>query len=131
MTSPFELIKVRKQVAAASGAPNGTAVAEAASVSPMITKLLRRYTLEIKSLTQTSQPHVRVSMNDDWNRKPTISHGSAASHSFDTARIRAQCVILPKYTAKERKFLKWNNPGKRLERWKGIHHTDRNLGIGK
>jgi hypothetical protein len=37
------------------------------------------------------------------------------------------------YTAKERKFLKWNKPGKRLERWTGIHPTDRNLlfrGIG-
>jgi hypothetical protein len=58
---------------------------------------------------------------------------AAASHSFDTARTRAQCVILPKYTAKERKFLKWNKPGKRLERWTGIHPTDRNLlfrGIG-
>lgn len=95
---------------------------------------------------------------------------AAASHSFDTARTRAQCVILPKvkeqshaclshhltkrhktqssllifslfgfywilaqYTAKERKFLRWNKPGKRLERWTGIHPTDRNLlfrGIG-
>lgn len=53
MTSPFELIKVRKQVTAASRAPNATAVAETAPVSPMITKLLRRYTLDVKSLTQT------------------------------------------------------------------------------
>nr|VDC70881.1 unnamed protein product [Brassica rapa] len=53
---------------------------------------------------------------------------AAASHSFDTARTRAQCVILPK-----RKFLKWNKPGKRLERWTGILPTDRTLlfrGIG-
>jgi hypothetical protein len=53
MTSPFELIKVRKQVTAASRAPNASAVAETAPVSPMITKLLRRYTLDVKSLTQT------------------------------------------------------------------------------
>ncbi|CAF2057398.1 hypothetical protein HID58_070766 [Brassica napus] len=53
---------------------------------------------------------------------------AAASHSFDTARTRAQCVILPKYMTKERKFLKWNKQGKRLERWTGIHHTDRGIG---
>ncbi|CAN7104642.1 unnamed protein product [Brassica rapa subsp. narinosa] len=57
---------------------------------------------------------------------------AAASHSVDTARTRAQCVILPKLK-KNMKFLKWNKPGKRLERWTGIHPTNRTLlfrGIG-
>ena len=54
MTSPFELIKVRQQVTAASRAPNAAAAAETAPViSPMINKLLRRYALDMKSLTQT------------------------------------------------------------------------------
>ncbi|KAL9286882.1 putative mitochondrial carrier domain protein [Arabidopsis thaliana] len=229
MTSPFELIKVRKQVTAASRAPNASAVAETAPVSPMITKLLRRYTLDVKSLTQTvsllsvlnhKHPNMTAALQEypwmmtgtgnppsamdvkrpldvaslegyralwrnlrsglirdciyggvffstwqflheamvGWkavgmNPLPSSEEevgplspvaislaagisgavAAAASHSFDTARIRAQCVILPKYTAKERKFLKWNKPGKRLERWTGIHPTDRNLlfrGIG-
>ncbi|XP_019098161.1 PREDICTED: uncharacterized protein LOC104773243 isoform X1 [Camelina sativa] len=229
VTSPFELIKVRKQVTAASRAPNAAAVAETAPVSPMITKLLRRYTLDVKSLTQTvsllsvlnhKHPNMTAALQEypwmmtgtgnppsamdvkrpldvaslegyralwrnlrsglvrdclyggvffstwqflheamvGWkavgmNPLPSseeeigplspvaisIAAGisgavaAAASHSFDTARTRAQCVILPKYTAKERKFLKWNKPGKRLERWTGIHPTDRNLlfrGIG-
>uniref|UniRef100_A0A1J3CLA5 Calcium-binding mitochondrial carrier protein Aralar1 n=1 Tax=Noccaea caerulescens TaxID=107243 RepID=A0A1J3CLA5_NOCCA len=229
MTSPFELIKVRKQVAAASRAPNATTVAETAPVSPMITKLLRRYTLDVKSLTQTvsllsvlnhKHPNMTAALQEypwmmtgtgnppsamdvkrpldvaslegwralwrnlrsglirdcvyggvffstwqflheamrGWkavgmNPLPSSEEeigplspvgvslaagfsgavAAAASHSFDTARTRAQCVILPKYTAKERKFLKWNKPGKRLERWTGIHPTDRNLlfrGIG-
>ncbi|XP_010435005.1 PREDICTED: uncharacterized protein LOC104718884 [Camelina sativa] len=229
VTSPFELIKVRKQVTAASRGPNAAAVAETAPVSPMITKLLRRYTLDVKSLTQTvsllsvlnhKHPNMTAALQEypwmmtgtgnppsamdvkrpldvaslegyralwrnlrsglvrdclyggvffstwqflheamvGWkavgmNPLPSseeeigplspvaisIAAGisgaiaAAASHSFDTARTRAQCVILPKYTAKERKFLKWNKPGKRLERWTGIHPTDRNLlfrGIG-
>jgi hypothetical protein len=229
MTSPFELIKVRKQVTAASRAPNASAVAETAPVSPMITKLLRRYTLDVKSLTQTvsllsvlnhKHPNMTAALQEypwmmtgtgnppsamdvkrpldvaslegyralwrnlrsglirdciyggvffstwqflheamvGWkavgmNPLPSSEEevgplspvaislaagisgavAAAASHSFDTARTRAQCVILPKYTAKERKFLKWNKPGKRLERWTGIHPTDRNLlfrGIG-
>ncbi|CAL9225414.1 unnamed protein product [Arabidopsis halleri] len=229
MTSPFELIKVRKQVTAASRAPNATAVAETAQVSPMLTKLLRRYTLDVKSLTQTvsllsvlnhKHPNMTAALQEypwmmtgtgnppsamdvkrpldvaslegyralwrnlrsglvrdciyggvffstwqflheamvGWkavgmNPLPSSEEeigplspvaisvaagfsgaiAAAASHSFDTARTRAQCVILPKYTAKERKFLRWNKPGKRLERWTGIHPTDRNLlfrGIG-
>ncbi|KAF2587644.1 hypothetical protein F2Q70_00035485 [Brassica cretica] len=235
MTSPFELIKVRQQVTAASRAPNAATAAETAPViSPMINKLLRRYALDMKSLTQTSltqtvnllsvlnhkHPNMTAALQEypwmmtgtgnppsamdvkrpmdvaslegvralwrnlrsglirdclyggvffgtwqflreamiGWkavgmNPLPSseeevgplspvavsIAAGfsgaiaAAASHSFDTARTRAQCVILPKYTAKERKFLKWNKPGKRLERWTGIHPTDRNLlfrGIG-
>ncbi|ESQ56060.1 hypothetical protein EUTSA_v10025456mg [Eutrema salsugineum] len=232
MTSPFELIKVRKQVTAASRSPNAaaaTSVAETAPVSPMITKLLRRYTLDVKSLTQTvsllsvlnhKHPNMTAALQEypwmmtgtgnppsamdvkrpldvaslegwralwrnlrsglvrdclyggvffstwqflheamiSWkaagmNPLPSSEEevgplspvavsfaaglsgavAAAASHSFDTARTRAQCVILPKYTAKERKFLRWNKPGKRLERWTGIHPTDRNLlfrGIG-
>ncbi|KFK22902.1 hypothetical protein AALP_AAs72951U000200 [Arabis alpina] len=229
MSSPFELIKVRKQVTAASRAPNVASVAETAAVSPMITKLLRRYTLDVKSLTQTvnllsvlnhKHPNMTAALQEypwmmtgtgnppsamdvkrpldvaslegwralwknlrsglirdclyggvffstwqflheamiGWkaagmNPLPSSEDevgplspiavslaagfsgaiAAAASHSFDTARTRAQCVILPKYTAKERKFLRWNKPGKRLERWTGIHPKDRNLlfrGIG-
>ncbi|WZZ65572.1 hypothetical protein YC2023_076942 [Brassica napus] len=155
----------------------------------MITKLLRRYNLDMNSLTQTVsllsntqpwQPHCKSTTGTGnppsamdvkrpldvaslegflheamigWKAVGTnplpsseeevgplspvaisIAAGfsgaiaAAASHSFDTARTRAQCVILPKYMTKERKFLKWNKQGKRLERWTGIHHTDRGIG---
>ncbi|KAH0852635.1 hypothetical protein HID58_093800 [Brassica napus] len=162
-------------------------------VSPMITKLLRRYNnLDMKSLTQTvsmlsvlnhkhrsriarvpwmmtgtgnppaamdfkrpldvaSLEGVRASEEEVGPLSPvaiSIAAGfsgaiaAAASHSFDTARTRAQCVILPKKYENSfslvsvdftRKFLKWNKPGKRLERWTGILPTDRTLlfrGIG-
>ncbi|CAI9787037.1 unnamed protein product [Fraxinus pennsylvanica] len=55
------------------------------------------------------------------------SIAAAASHSFDTAKSRSQCIVLPKFVLKERKFLKWNRPGKRFERLTGIHPADRNL----
>ncbi|KAL2497216.1 Mitochondrial substrate carrier family protein [Abeliophyllum distichum] len=55
------------------------------------------------------------------------SIAAAASHSFDTAKSRSQCVVLPKFVSMERKFLKWNRPGKRFERLVGIHPADRNL----
>ncbi|KAL5734781.1 hypothetical protein ACOSP7_032642 [Xanthoceras sorbifolium] len=58
---------------------------------------------------------------------------AAASHGFDTAKTRSQCIVLPKYVSMERKLLKWNRPGKRFERFAGIHPKDRNLlfrGIG-
>ncbi|KAH9771441.1 hypothetical protein KPL71_012713 [Citrus sinensis] len=52
---------------------------------------------------------------------------AAASHCFDTAKNRSQCIVLPKYVSMERKLLKWNRPGKRFERAAGIHPSDRNL----
>ncbi|XP_059648095.1 mitochondrial arginine transporter BAC2 [Cornus florida] len=55
------------------------------------------------------------------------SIAAAASHCFDTARGRSQCIVLPKYISMERRLLKWNLPGKRFERLTGIHPSDRNL----
>lgn len=52
---------------------------------------------------------------------------AAASHGFDTSRTRSQCVVLPKYVAMERRFLKWRQPGNWFERSTGIHPTDRNV----
>ncbi|KAK2986933.1 hypothetical protein RJ640_009076 [Escallonia rubra] len=61
------------------------------------------------------------------------SIAAAASHCFDTARTRSQCIVLPKYISMERRLLKWTLPGKRFERLAGIHPADRNIlfhGIG-
>ncbi|PWA78658.1 substrate carrier protein [Artemisia annua] len=55
------------------------------------------------------------------------SVAGAASHSFDTAKCRSQCLVLPKYITMERKFLRWTLPGKRFERYTGIHPRDRNI----
>lgn len=52
---------------------------------------------------------------------------AAASHGFDTAKSRSQCVVLPKYVSMERKMLKWTRPGKRFERLTGIHPSDRTV----
>ncbi|XP_059307732.1 mitochondrial arginine transporter BAC2 [Lycium ferocissimum] len=55
------------------------------------------------------------------------SLAAAASHGFDTAKSRSQCIVLPKFVSMERRFLKWQLPGKRFERWTGIHPADRNI----
>lgn len=55
------------------------------------------------------------------------SMAAAASHGFDTSRTRSQCIVLPKYLAMERSFLKWSRPGNWFERFTGIHPADRNL----
>ncbi|XP_055830947.1 mitochondrial arginine transporter BAC2 isoform X2 [Solanum dulcamara] len=55
------------------------------------------------------------------------SVAAAASHCFDTAKSRSQCIVLPKFVSMERRFLKWQLPGKRFERWTGIHPADRNI----
>nr|XP_018634603.1 mitochondrial arginine transporter BAC2 isoform X2 [Nicotiana tomentosiformis] len=55
------------------------------------------------------------------------SVAAAASHGFDTAKSRSQCIVLPKFVSVERRFLKWQLPGKRFERWTGIHPADRNI----
>ncbi|KAF7842636.1 solute carrier family 25 member 41 [Senna tora] len=57
----------------------------------------------------------------------SASIAAAASHSFDTARSRSQCTVIPKYVSMERKLLKWRLPGNRFERTTGIHPSDRNL----
>lgn len=58
------------------------------------------------------------------------SIAAAASHSFDTAKCRSECIVLPKYVSMERKLLKWPRPGKRFERLTGIHPADRNILFG-
>lgn len=58
---------------------------------------------------------------------------AAASHTFDTAKSRSQCTVIPKYIALERRFLKWRAPGMWIERMTGISPADRNVlfrGIG-
>ncbi|KAL2513148.1 Mitochondrial substrate carrier family protein [Abeliophyllum distichum] len=55
------------------------------------------------------------------------SIATATSHSLDTSKSLSQCVLLLKFVSMERKFLKWNSPGKRFERLTGIHPADRNL----
>ncbi|CAL5069015.1 unnamed protein product [Urochloa decumbens] len=58
---------------------------------------------------------------------------AAASHTFDTAKSRSECTVVPKYIAMERKFLKWRAPGTWIERKTGISPADRNVlfrGIG-
>ncbi|XP_010532513.1 PREDICTED: mitochondrial arginine transporter BAC2 [Tarenaya hassleriana] len=223
MTSPFELLKVREQVAAASRAPNTAAVAETAHTPQVISRLLRTYTPDLRALNQTvgllsvlnpKHPNMTAALQEypwmmtgtgnppsvldvrrpfdvaslegwralwknlrsgivrdslyggiffatwqflhqamlDWkavgmNPPPSTNEevgplspvatslaagfsgaiAAVASHSFDTARTRAQCIVLPKYIAKERMFLRWKRPGKIFERWTGIHPTDRNL----
>lgn len=52
---------------------------------------------------------------------------SAASHSFDTAKSRTQCIVTPKYIAKERKLLRWEAPGNWIERVTGMSPADRNI----
>ncbi|MBA0603761.1 hypothetical protein Gorai_002007 [Gossypium raimondii] len=55
------------------------------------------------------------------------SVAAAASHGFDTAKSRSQCIVLPKFVSMERKLLKWKTPGKRFEKLTGIHPADRNI----
>ncbi|CAI9754368.1 unnamed protein product [Fraxinus pennsylvanica] len=52
---------------------------------------------------------------------------AAACDSLDTAKSRSQCIVLPKFVSMERKYLRWNRPGKRFERLTGIHPADRNF----
>ncbi|XP_020247236.1 mitochondrial carrier protein MTM1 isoform X2 [Asparagus officinalis] len=52
---------------------------------------------------------------------------AAASHTFDTAKTRSQCIVTPKYIAMERKLLKWSAPGIWIERVAGMSPADRNI----
>lgn len=52
---------------------------------------------------------------------------AAASHLFDTAKSRSQCIVTPKYIAMERKLLRWKAPGIWLERVTGMSPADRNI----
>eukprot|EP00262_Sarcandra_glabra_P000040 TRINITY_DN10045_c0_g1_i1.p1 TRINITY_DN10045_c0_g1~~TRINITY_DN10045_c0_g1_i1.p1 ORF type:complete len:291 (-),score=49.99 TRINITY_DN10045_c0_g1_i1:300-1172(-) len=55
------------------------------------------------------------------------SVAAAASHCFDTAKIRSQCVVIPKYVSMERRLLRWRPAGSWLERVAGISPSDRNV----
>ncbi|CAA6655712.1 unnamed protein product [Spirodela intermedia] len=61
------------------------------------------------------------------------SLAAVASHCFDTAKTRSQCIVIPKYISVERKLLRWEVPGNWLERKTGISPRDRSIlfrGIG-
>ncbi|XP_077213308.1 mitochondrial substrate carrier family protein [Tasmannia lanceolata] len=55
------------------------------------------------------------------------SIAAAASHGFDTAKSRSQCIVMPKYISMERRLLRWKPPGFWLERVAGISPSDRNI----
>lgn len=221
--SPFEIVKLRSQVTSAIRMSSSASVAEHSSISPLIARLLSRYSLEssafnnsvgLLSTLNTKFPSMIDRLREyPWmmtgsGRPPSVadvrwpsamftleglgtfwrglrpglvrdsvfggiffssweflhqamldwkavgmkppprsddeigplsplavslaagfsgSIAAAASHGFDTAKTRAQCVVLPKYISKERKLLKWARPGKFFERLTGIHPTDRNV----
>ncbi|XP_034701611.1 peroxisomal adenine nucleotide transporter 1 [Vitis riparia] len=223
ISSPFEIIKVRKQVTSASLIPSSRSVAEKSAVVPSIARLLHGYTPDQKALnhsvgllstltskhsnmigalqeypwmmTGSGRPppvfHVRRPLDvislEGWGAlwrglrsgvvRDTIFGGvffslwqflhramldwkaagmdpsprsddeigplsplgvslaagfsgsvaAAASHSFDTAKSRSQCIVLPKYISTERRLLKWKRPGRWYERYTGIHPSDRSL----
>ncbi|CAM6099450.1 unnamed protein product [Calypogeia fissa] len=53
------------------------------------------------------------------------SFAAAASHSFDSAKSRAQATVVPKYLAMERTLLKWKVPGNWFEYIVGFSPLDR------
>ncbi|KAJ8624483.1 hypothetical protein MRB53_033013 [Persea americana] len=55
------------------------------------------------------------------------SVAAAASHTFDTAKGRSQCVVVPKFVSMEQKLLKWKPSGYWFERVTGISPTDRSI----
>ncbi|XVE65618.1 hypothetical protein DITRI_Ditri08aG0014700 [Diplodiscus trichospermus] len=220
---PFELIKLRAQVTSASRISRATPVTENKAVVPVIAKLLRGYTPDMKALNysvgmlsilNSKHPNMVGAMQEyPWmmtgsGRPPSVydvrrpsqiislegpgalwrglhsgvardsvfggiffsawqllhramldwkavgmdppprydeeigplsplavslaagfsgSVAAAASHGFDTAKSRSQCIVLPKFISMERKLLKWKIPGKRFERITGIHPADRNI----
>ncbi|KAL2519857.1 Mitochondrial substrate carrier family protein [Forsythia ovata] len=223
VSSPFELIKLRAQVASASRIPRPPSLVETTVVPPLIARLLPGYSLDMRTMSNSvgllstlTTMHAKTIdalkeypwMMTGSGRPPPVSnvrrpsdvitlegwgalwrglrpglvrdsifggiffsswqflHGAmlewkavgmdpiprfdeeigplspvavslvagvsgsiaaAASQSFDTAKSRSQCVVLPKFVSMERKFLKWNRQGKRFERLTGIHPADRNL----
>ncbi|KAL3515569.1 hypothetical protein ACH5RR_022471 [Cinchona calisaya] len=223
VSSPFEIIKLRAQVTSASRISSSTQVVEKCAVSPLISRLLSRYSPDVRSMNNsvgllstltTKYPNMIDCLKEyPWmmtgsGRPPSVievrtpssifsfegigafwrgwrsglardsifggiffsswqflhramlewkavgmtppprsddeigplsplavslaagfsgSIAAAASHPFDTAKSRSECIVLPKYVSMERKLLKWPRPGKRFERLTGIHPADRNI----
>ncbi|KAF9624378.1 hypothetical protein IFM89_010545 [Coptis chinensis] len=49
----------------------------------------------------------------------------ATTHCFDIAKSRSQCIVFPRYVSKERRLLKWKQPGYWVKRVSGIYPKDR------
>lgn len=223
ISSPFEFIKIRAQVASASRISRSTPVIQKSDISPSVARLLRGYSPDMRALNHyvgllstlpTKCPNMIGALKEyPWmmtgsGRPPSVSNvkmpsdivslegwgalwrglrsglvrdsifggiffsswqflhramldwkaigmdppprsdeeigplsplsaslaagfsgsfAAAASHCFDTAKSRSQCIVLPKYISMERLLLKWTLPGKRFERYTGIHPSDRNI----
>ncbi|CAM8937508.1 unnamed protein product [Rhodiola kirilowii] len=229
LTTPYEMIKLRAQVASASRIPTSTSNTTEKAAGPLIESLLRRYTpdkmalansVNLLSTLPSKHPNLTSAIREyPWmmsgsGRAPHVLHvrkvpdivslegwgalwrglrsgiardsifgamffstwqllhsamldwkavsmdpparldedvgplppfnvaaaagvagaiAAAASHGFDTAKNRAECIVIPKHVSFERKLLKWKLPGNGFERYTGIHPRDRNLlvrGIG-
>lgn len=229
LATPFEMIKLRAQVASATRSPTSTSSTTEKVAGPLIASLLRRYTpdktalansVNLLSTLPSKHPNLTSAIKDyPWmmsgsGRAPHVWHvkevrdivslegwgalcrglrsgiardsifggmffstwqllhsalldwkavsmvpparldedvgplspftvaatagisatiAAAASHGFDTAKNRAECIVIPKHVSAERKLMRWKLPGNRFERWTGIHPRDRNLlvrGIG-
>ncbi|KAL3688174.1 hypothetical protein R1sor_014483 [Riccia sorocarpa] len=72
-----------------------------------------------------------VSPSSPWQLSITAgiaaSFAATASHSFDSAKTRAQATVLPKYLTMERKLLKWKAPGSWFESIVGFNPFDRHV----
>ncbi|KAF9596225.1 hypothetical protein IFM89_007907 [Coptis chinensis] len=55
----------------------------------------------------------------------SVQESFAASHCFDSQKVDLDCIVLPKYVSKERRLLKWKQPGYWVERVSRIYPKDR------
>lgn len=104
VSSPFELIKLRAQVASASPTMHRPSVAEKSVVPSLASRLLPRYSLDMKAMSNSvgllstlTQRH--ANMLDALKEYPWMMTGSGKPPSVSNVRMPSDIVSLEGWTA--------------------------------
>ncbi|KAL0334457.1 UNVERIFIED_CONTAM: hypothetical protein Sangu_1601900 [Sesamum angustifolium] len=99
VSSPFELIKLRTQVASASRVLNSQSIAEKSGVPPLVSRLLPRYSLDMTAMTNSlgllsTLTTKQANMLDALKEYPWMMTGSGKPPAVSNVRMPSDIISL-------------------------------------
>ncbi|KAL0375969.1 UNVERIFIED_CONTAM: hypothetical protein Scaly_0714500 [Sesamum calycinum] len=99
VSSPFELIKLRTQVASASRVLNSQSIAEKSGIPPLVSRLLPRYSLDMTAMTNSlgllsTLTTKQANMLDALKEYPWMMTGSGKPPAVSNVRMPSDIISL-------------------------------------
>ncbi|XP_042051913.1 uncharacterized protein LOC121797195 [Salvia splendens] len=104
ISSPFEMIKVRAQVASASGLTPRPSIVEKSAVPPLVSRLLPRYSLDMNAMSKSmgllsTLTNRNGNILDSLKEYPWMMTGSGKPLPVSNVRTLSEIVSLEGWTA--------------------------------